>query len=302
MLKTNAWKTWNEREKERVFNFAEEYRHFISVNKTERKFLEASVKMAKRCGFKEISELNKLSYGDRIFKINKGKQAIFGIIGKEPLDSGARFIVAHIDAPRLDLKPNPLYEDDGIVFFKTCYYGGIKKYQWLTIPLALYGIVVLKTGNKRIVEIGDNPGDPVFTITDLLPHLSKDQMKRTIEEGFPGENLNILAATIPSGEEKEAVKSNLLSIFKARYGFSEDDMISSEFEMVPAGEARDLGMDKSLILGYGQDDRVCSYSSLRALIDRKKIAKECILCSCGSGRSRQLWKYICPINIFSVLC
>ncbi|MCX7704789.1 MAG: hypothetical protein N2115_00840 [bacterium] len=279
MLKTNAWKTWSDQEKKKAFEFAEEYRCFISVNKTERKFLEASIKMAKKYGFKEISQFNKLSYGNKIFKINRDKQVILGIIGKKSLDEGARFIVAHIDTPRLDLKPSPLYEDEGIAFFKTCYYGGIKKYQWLTIPLALYGTVALKTGEKKVIEIGDNPGDPVFTVTDLLPHLSKDQVKKTIEEGFPGENLNILAATIPLRDEKEPVKNNLLSILKEKYGISEDDMISSELEMVPAGEARDLGIDKSLILGYGQDDRVCSYTSLRAIVDSEKPQKSifCLL-------------------------
>ncbi|MCM8758671.1 MAG: aminopeptidase [Candidatus Omnitrophica bacterium] len=279
MLKTNAWTSWTENEKEKAFDFAEEYRRFISVNKTERKFLEASVNMAEKQGFKEISKFNKLSYGDRIYKINKGKQAIFGVIGKEPLELGARFIVAHIDAPRLDLKPSPVYEDEGIAFFKTYYYGGIKKYQWLTIPLALYGIVVLKNGDKINIEIGDNPGDPVFTITDLLPHLSKDQLKKPIEEGFPGESLNVLAATIPLKKDKEPVKANLLRLFKEKYGISEEDLISSEFEMVPAGEAKDLGIDKSLILGYGQDDRVCSYACLRALVDIGKPQKSifCVL-------------------------
>ncbi|MCM8825710.1 MAG: aminopeptidase, partial [Candidatus Omnitrophica bacterium] len=264
MLRTNAWKTWDEKEKEKAFDFAEEYRRFISRNKTERLCVESSLKIAKRAGFKDISEFKKISSGDRIFKVNNNKQVIFGIIGKDGMESGARFIVAHIDAPRLDLKPSPVYEDEGIAFFKTHYYGGIKKYQWLTIPLALYGVVVFKTGEKKNIEIGDNPGDPVFTITDLLPHLSKDQIKRTIEEGFPGENLNVLAATIPSKEEKEPVKNGLLSILDKTYGIKEDDLISSEFEMVPAGEARDLGIDRSLILGYGQDDRVCSYACFRA--------------------------------------
>ncbi|MCM8815306.1 MAG: aminopeptidase, partial [Candidatus Omnitrophica bacterium] len=279
MLRTNAWKTWDEKEKEKAFDFAEEYRRFISRNKTERLCVESSLKIAKRAGFKDISEFKKISSGDRIFKVNNNKQVIFGIIGKDGMESGARFIVAHIDAPRLDLKPSPVYEDEGIAFFKTHYYGGIKKYQWLTIPLALYGVVVFKTGEKKNIEIGDNPGDPVFTITDLLPHLSKDQIKRTIEEGFPGENLNVLAATIPSKEEKEPVKNGLLSILDKTYGIKEDDLISSEFEMVPAGEARDLGIDRSLILGYGQDDRVCSYACFRALIDTKNTEKSafCVL-------------------------
>lgn len=278
MLRTNAWKSWEEKEREKVFSFAEEYRSFISENKTERKFVDACVKFAKKAGFNEISTMKKITQGNKIFKVNKSKQVIFGKIGKLPVEE-ARFIVAHIDAPRLDLKPSPVYEDEEIALLKTCYYGGIKKYHWLTIPLALYGTVVLKTGEKKAIEIGDKPSDPVFTITDLLPHLSKDQLKKTIEEGFPGENLNILAATIPLKEEKESVKKNLFSILNKNYGINEDDLISSEFEAVPAGEARDLGFDKSLILGYGQDDRVCSYACFRALIDSKEIEKSlfCVL-------------------------
>ncbi len=279
MLKINAWKSWKEKEKEKVFSFAEEYRNFISENKTERKFVDASVELAKKAGFKNISTMKKIEAGDRIFKVNKNKQVIFGKIGRIPIEEETRFIVAHIDAPRLDLKPNPVYEDEGMVFLKTRYYGGIKKYHWLTIPLALYGTAVIKTGEKKIIEIGDKPDDPVFTITDLLPHLSKDQFKKTIEEGFPGESLNVVAATIPLDDDKDPVKKNLFSILKDRYGISEEDLISSEFEVVPAGQARDLGFDRSLILGYGQDDRVCSYTCFRALIDTKENERSmfCVL-------------------------
>ncbi|HOK79581.1 MAG TPA: aminopeptidase [bacterium] len=281
MLKTNAWKSWKEEEIDKVLQFAEDYRLFISINKTERKFVDAVVELARKTGFSDIStKKGTLVPGDKIYKINKGKQIILGTIGKQPMDQGARFIVAHIDAPRLDLKPSPVYEDEGMGYFKTCYYGGIKKYQWLTIPLALYGIAVLKTGEIKKIEIGDNENDPVFTITDLLPHLAKDQVKKTIEEGFPGENLNILAATIPEREEeKEPVKRNIFSILNKKYGITEEDIISSEFEIVPAGPAKDLGIDRSMILGYGQDDRVCAYTSFRALIENNNPEKSifCIL-------------------------
>ncbi|HOJ31143.1 MAG TPA: aminopeptidase [bacterium] len=281
MLRTNAWKSWKDKEIEKVFQFAEDYRLFISKNKTERKFVDAVVELAKKSGFNDLStKKEKLMPSDKIYKINKGKQIILGIIGKQPLDQGARFIVAHVDAPRLDLKPSPVYEDESMAFFKTCYYGGIKKYQWITIPLALYGIAVLKTGKMKKVEVGDNESDPVFTITDLLPHLAKDQLKKTIEEGFPGENLNILAATIPSKEEeKEPVKKNIFSLLNKKYGITEEDVISSEFEIVPAGPARDLGIDRSMILGYGQDDRVCAYTSFKALLENSKPEKSifCIL-------------------------
>lgn len=279
MLKKNAWEVLSDKEKKNIFEFAEGYRHFISENKTERKFVQSAVNIAISSGFQDISTKEKLVSGDKIFKVNKGKQVIFGIIGKQPLDTGARFIVSHVDAPRLDLKPNPVYEDDGIVYFKTCYYGGIKKYQWLTIPLALYGTVILKTGEKKTIEIGDDMNDPVFTITDLLPHLAKDQVKKTIEDGFPGENLNILAATIPVKSDKEPVKNHLFLILKEKYGITEEDLISAEFEAVPAGNARHLGIDQSLILGYGQDDRVCAYTSMKALFESEKLEKSgfCIL-------------------------
>ncbi|RKY31138.1 MAG: aminopeptidase [Candidatus Omnitrophota bacterium] len=280
MERKNCWEIWDEREKENCFKFCENYKNFISINKTERKFLSSCIKLAEENGFKDIKNYEKISPGDKFYKINRGKEGIFGICGeKSPLE-GCKFIVAHIDSPRIDLKTNPLYEDEGLCFLKTYYYGGIKKYQWLTIPLAFYGFVVLKDGKKVEIEIGDKEGDPVFTITDLLPHLAKDQIKKTIEEGFPGENLNILSGSIMDTEkkdEKEKVKRNVLKILKENYGIEEEDFISGEFQIVPAGKALDLGFDKSMVLAYGQDDRVCSYTSFQALL-KTTSPKKSIFC------------------------
>ncbi|MCS7181465.1 MAG: aminopeptidase, partial [bacterium] len=195
-------------------------------------------------------------------------EIILGIIGEKKLIEGCKFIVAHIDCPRIDLKTNPLYEDENIALFKTYYYGGIKKYQWLTIPLALHGVIFLKDGSLKEIIIGEKENDPVFTITDLLPHLAKEQYKKTIEEGFPGESLNVFVGTmLDKNKEKEKAKNSVLKILKETYGIEEDDFVSAELELVPAGKVKDAGIDKSMILGYGQDDRVCSYTSFTALLD-----------------------------------
>lgn len=272
MKQKSAWEVWDEKTKKKVFSYCEDYKEFISINKTERTIISCCKKLAEEKGFVEIGTKTKLIAGDRVYKINKEKQAIFATIGKKPVTEGAKFIVSHVDSPRIDLKANPLYEDESIALFKTCYYGGIKKYQWLTLPLSLYGVVVLKNGKKIRIEIGDNEKEPVFVITDLLPHLAKEQMKKTIEEGFPGENLNILVGNIPLAgkKEKEKVKKNILKILKETYGIEEKDFVSGELQAVPAGKAKDLGFDKSMILGYGQDDRVCAYASFQALLDTQK--------------------------------
>jgi len=276
MERKSVWEIWDEKTKEKVFEFCENYKDFISFNKTERKLISSFVKIAEENGFKEIGKIEKISKGDKIYKVNKGKQSIFCVIGEKSLLKGGKFIVSHIDCPRIDLKASPIYEDEKICLLKTYYYGGIKKYQWLSIPLALYGVIILKNGKKVEIEIGDKPNDPVFTITDLLPHLAKDQMKKTIEEGFPGENLNIIAGSIPLKKGKEGkVKQNILKILKQSYGIEEDDFISSEIQVVPQGQAKDLGLDRSMILGYGQDDRVCAYTSFMAFLEIKKVEKSC---------------------------
>ena len=207
MERKNGWEIWNEEKKRRCMDFCEKYRRFISENKTERKFVKESVKIAEENGFRELSQFKKLKEGDKFYKVNKGKEVILGVMGKRKIIDGCKFIVSHIDTPRIDLKTSPLYEDENIALFKTYYYGGIKKYQWLTLPLALYGFVVLKNGKTKEIEIGDAPGEPVFVITDLLPHIAKKQMKKTIEEGFPGESLNAIVGSIPEkNEKKEKVK------------------------------------------------------------------------------------------------
>jgi len=268
MERKTGWEIWEEKEINKVFEYCEGYKSFISENKTVREFAKSCIKIAEKAGFKDLNEFKSLKKGDRFFKINKGKEVIFGIIGERKLSDGCKFIVAHMDCPRIDLRVNPLYEDEKICLFKTYYYGGIKKYQWLTIPLSMHGIVFLKDGTVKEIKIGDKEDEPVFTITDLLPHLARDQMKKTIEEGFPGENLNVLVGTIPDkNKDKEKVKSNILKILKDFYGIEEDDFVSSEIEFVPAVRAKDSGIDKSLILAYGQDDRVCSYASFTGFLD-----------------------------------
>ncbi|HOL22101.1 MAG TPA: aminopeptidase [bacterium] len=271
MERKSAWEVWDEKTRKEALGFCEGYKDFLSENKTERKFVRGCLDIASGFSVKPLDDYKKLKPGDVFYKINKERVLLMGRIGEKPLTQGCRFIVSHIDSPRLDLKTNPLYEDENICLLKTYYYGGIKKYQWLTIPLAMYGTVVLKDGTKKEIVIGEKETEPVFNITDLLPHLGKDQAKKTIEEGFPGENLNVIVGSIPLGEkDKEKVKGNVLKILKDNYGIEEDDFISSEFQFVPSGKMRDEGFDRSMISGYGQDDRVCAYTSMKAFLDSAK--------------------------------
>lgn len=272
MERKSGWEIWDEKTKEKVYEFCEGYKEFLSKNKTERLFVEGVVYRGEDYNIRPLDEYKKLKPGDIFYKVNKEKVLVMGIAGTRPITDGCRFVVSHIDSPRLDLKTSPLYEDENICFLKTYYYGGIKKYQWLTIPLAMYGTVVFKDGTKKEIIVGEGESDPVFTITDLLPHLGKDQAKKTIEEGFPGENLNVIIGSIPLKEkEKEKTKQNILKILEETYGIKEDDFISSEFQFVPAGKMRDAGLDKSMLLGYGQDDRVCAYTSMMAFFDAGKM-------------------------------
>ena len=252
-------------------SFAEDYKSFIATGKTGRLCVKEAVAIAEAAGFVPYSRKMKLSAGDKVYKICHGKAIVFAHIGKKPLSEGVNITAAHIDVPCLDLKQMPLYESEGLALFKTHYYGGIKKYQWPAIPLALYGVVVKKNGEVCDVAIGDDPSDPVFTITDLLPHLAKDQMAKKANELFTGENLNVLCGSrpLPDSDEKEtdSVKLNVLRILNDKYGIIEEDFLSAELIVVPAFAPRDIGFDRSLIGAYGHDDRVCSYPALRAICD-----------------------------------
>lgn len=269
----NVWEKVDEEYIKKAFDFCEEYKSFLDASKTEREFAANTEKLAIGAGFKNLDDLiaanKKLKPGDKVYHINRKKSAVLAVIGSKPVTDGVNILGAHIDAPRLDLKQNPLYEDTEMSFFKTHYYGGIKKYQWLTIPLAIHGIVVKGDGTPVEIVIGEGEDDPVFHITDLLPHLAREQMQKKMSEAVTGEGLNLLLGSMPFRDEKvkEKVKLNILNILNKRYGIVEEDFRSAELEIVPAQRARDVGFDKSMVGGYGQDDRVCAYPALKALID-----------------------------------
>lgn len=267
--KKNGWEIASEEEKQNIFKFCDEYMYFLNRAKTEREAVEFSTDILVKNGFKNIEEVNSLNAGDKVFYINRDKNVYAAVIGKEELEKGINIVGAHIDSPRLDLKPNPLYEDTGFAYLKTHYYGGIKKYQWTTIPLAIHGVIVKANGEKVKINIGEDETDPIFTITDLLPHLAQDQMEKKLKNGVDGEALNLLIGSIPYNDEKisEKVKLNILNILNQKYGIKEVDFLSSEIELVPAFKARSLGFDSSMVASYGQDDRVCAYTSLRAILD-----------------------------------
>ena len=270
MYRKNAWLKYDD--KRPVMDFAEGYKAFISAAKSERLAVNESEKLLKANGFKNIDDVKSLKEGDRVYFINKKKNVAAFIIGKEPLEKGLRILGAHIDSPRLDLKEHPVYEAKGFALGDTHYYGGIKKYQWVTIPLALVGVVCKKDGSIIEVNIGDDPKDPVVGITDLLIHLSADQMAKTAAKVVEGENLDITLGSMPiDDKDKEPVKANVLKLLKEKYDIEEEDFISAEIEIVPAGEARDYGLDRSMVAGYGHDDRSCAYTSLMALLDTKKV-------------------------------
>ncbi len=251
------------------FAFADDYKAFLDTAKTEREAVEEALRLLKENGFTEYKKGMKLKAGDKIYRNNRGKAILMAVIGTAPIEEGVRLCAAHIDSPRLDLKQNPLYEDNELALFKTHYYGGIKKYQWTTIPMALHGVIIKADGSKVSVSIGEDENDPVFCVTDLLPHLATEQMTRTATKLIKGEDLNLLIGSIPFREDEtsEAVKLNILNILFEKYGITEADFISSELEAVPAFKARDIGFDRSLIGGYGHDDRCCSYPALRATLD-----------------------------------
>ncbi|MBR4123673.1 MAG: aminopeptidase [Clostridia bacterium] len=245
------------------------YKQFLDLAKTEREAVKNAVDMAKKAGFTEFQRGKKYNAGDRVYFNNRGKTVAFAVIGKENAENGVNITAAHVDSPRLDLKPNPLYEDIELALFKTHYYGGIKKYQWTAIPLALHGVFALKDGTVKEVSIGEKDDEPKFVINDLLPHLAQEQSKRTLSEGIKGEELNVLVGSHPFKDDKgsELVKLNILKLLNEKYGVTEADFLSAELEMVPATKACDIGFDRSLVGAYGQDDRVCAYPALTAVLE-----------------------------------
>lgn len=279
-LFNNKGNGWNFVEnKEDIFNYAEGYIKFMNASKTEREIIRESKKIAESNGFKDINEFETLKPGDKVYYINREKSMYLAVIGKDEIEKGINIIGAHGDSPRLDLKPNPIYEDGEFAYFKTHYYGGIKKYQWTTIPLSIHGVIVKSNGEKIEINIGEDENDPIFTITDLLPHLAQDQMDKKLRNAIDGEDLNLLIGSIPYGKDiPEAVKLNILDILNKKYGITEVDFLSSELELVPAMKCRSMGFDESMVAGYGQDDKVCVYTELTALVDMKEVPNRTAVC------------------------
>lgn len=283
MERKNAWKKYPEGKREEVFAFGEKYKKFISDCKTERECVTELIEQAKAAGFenwKDIMDSGRtLKMGDKIYVENMGKLLALFVIGKQPLEKGMNILGAHIDSPRLDLKQVPLYEDTELALLDTHYYGGVKKYQWVALPLALHGVIVKKDGTKVIVNVGEKDDDPVFGVSDLLIHLAGEQMEKKASKVIEGENLDVLVGSIPfeSEEEekkaKETVKTNVLNLLKEQYNIEEEDFLSAEIEVVPAGKARDYGFDRSMVMGYGHDDRVCAYSSFAAIAETEVCEK-----------------------------
>ena len=276
----NAWTKYTNKQVEEIFQFCDGYKDFMSKCKTERECAKEIIRLAEDNGYVNADEIiknnKKLKAGDKIYFNNKGKTVALFIIGTECMESGLKILGAHIDSPRLDLKQNPLYEDSELSLLDTHYYGGIKKYQWVTLPLALHGVVVKKDGTIIDICIGEDENDPVVGISDLLVHLSSDQLTKKAAKVIEGEDLNVLVGSMPlKGTEKEAVKANILEILKDKYDIEEEDFLSAEIEVVPAGKARDYGLDRSMIMAYGHDDRVCSYTSMMAMFDIKETDKTC---------------------------
>ena len=270
-----VWDKLNAEERKACMDMGEDYKAFLNESKTERRCAAEIIRRAKEAGFVCICEKKELKAGDKVYYNNRGKAVMLSVIGSEPLENGMNIVGSHIDSPRLDIKQNPVYEAGGTTLLKTHYYGGVKKYQWVALPLALYGVIVKANGEKVEIAVGDKCGDPVFYISDLLPHLAKDQMSKTMSEGVEGESLNILIGSLPvdDTEASDRFKTALLAVLNERYGITEEDFVSAELEAVPAGAARDVGFDRGLIVAHGHDDRVCSYASLAALLSIEKPAR-----------------------------
>lgn len=270
----------SDKEIQKAEKYCEGYKRFLDDGKTEREAVTAAIELAQKNGFVEYEYGKQYAPGDRVYLNNRGKALLLAVIGSDPIENGVNIMAAHIDSPRVDLKARPLYEETELALFKTHYYGGIKKYQWTAIPLSLHGVIVKADGEKVTVNLGEEDNDPVFCITDLLPHLAQDQMKRTLAEGIKGEELNILIGSYPFRDDdaSEKVKLNIIKLLHEKYDIVESDLLSAELELVPAFKSKDLGFDRSMIGGYGQDDRVCAYTALTAILDAKKL-KRTMICA-----------------------
>ena len=268
MYSKNVWKNASEQKVQAIMDFCEGYKEYITKGKTERLCVDEALKLAKELGYKKLEEATDAKPGDLLYSVNKNKNVVLYKIGKKPVVDGLRILGAHIDSPRLDVKQNPLYEKFEFAMLDTHYYGGVKKYQWVTIPLAIFGVVCKKDGTTVNVAIGDEPNDPVVGISDLLIHLSGDQLQKPAAKVIEGEDLDLTLGSMPLKDtEKDAVKQYILKLLKEKYDFEEEDFLSAELEIVPAGPARDYGLDRSMVAGYGHDDRVCAYTSLKAVLD-----------------------------------
>lgn len=276
-MKENIWTIYDESQLAELNEISEKYKECLNAGKTERECVELSIRMAEEAGYRNISDATaagkELGAGDKVYAVNMNKMLALFRIGEEPISEGMNILGAHIDSPRIDVKQNPLYENEGLAYLDTHYYGGIKKYQWVAQPLSLHGVIVKKDGTTEKVSIGEDENDPVFVITDLLVHLAQEQMEKKASKVIEGEKLDLLIGNRPveavtgEGAEKEAIKANVLRLLKEKYGMEEEDFTSAELEIVPAGKARDCGLDRSMILSYGQDDRVCAFTSLFAMLD-----------------------------------
>ena len=283
MENKNIWHKYSIEDEKALSELSEGYKHFLNNGKTERECIAQTVEMARQKGYRNLEDViasgAELKAGDKVYFVNRDKSMYLAVIGKNNIEDGVNIIGAHADSPRLDLKPNPLYEDGEFAYFKTHYYGGIKKYQWTTIPLSIHGVIVKKNGEKIEINVGENEEDPIFTITDLLPHLAQEQMEKKLKNGIDGEDLNLLVGSIPYSEDvPEAVKLNVLDILNRKYGITEVDFLSSELELVPAMKCRSMGFDESLVAGYGQDDKICVYTELTALVDMQEIPNRTAVC------------------------
>lgn len=277
-----AWNKYSKEDLEKVFALNDRYIEYMSKCKTERECVDEFIEIAEKNGYENLetilAEGRTLKAGDKVYANNKGKTLAMFLIGEEGFEKGLKILGAHVDSPRLDLKQNPLYEDSELAMMETHYYGGVKKYQWVTIPLSIHGVVAKKDGSVVNVVIGEDEKDPVIGISDLLIHLSADQMNKKLSNGVEGEDLNILVGSMPIEDKdaKERVKLNILKLLNEKYGINEEDFVSAELEVVPAGRARDYGLDRSMVMAYGHDDRVCAYTSFEALLQIDKADKTCV--------------------------